>query len=218
MRFWASFGFALLLFCQVDAVAQSDSADNLGPGRLLVASRDLGDPNFANTVVLLVHYDDDEEGVLGLIINRQTRVAIARALEGLKGARGRTDYVYAGGPVGRNGVLALVRSRTKIADAEHVFSDVQLLSNKIQLEKVLSGSVEPNTFRAYAGYAGWTVGQLKGEIELGAWHIFPGDPDLVFDPNPDGLWLRLIRKTETQVARLSLPFTVSRNTPFSLAH
>jgi len=202
MGFGASLPVALVLLCQAAGLAQSDGADGLGQGSLLVASRDLGDPNFATTVVLLVRYDADEEGVVGLVINRQTRVTVSRAMEGIKGSRGRTDYVYAGGPVGRSGLLALVRSRTKINDAERVFADVQLLSGKGQLEKVLSGTADPGTFRAYVGYAGWTVSQLKAEIEAGAWHIFPGDPDLVFDPNPDGLWLRLIRKTEMQVARV----------------
>ena len=205
MGFGASLPVALVLLCQAAGLAQSDGADGLGQGSLLVASRELGDPNFATTVVLLVRYDKDEEGVVGLVINRQTRVTVSRALEGIKGSRGRTDYVYAGGPVGRSGMLALIRSRSKITDAERVFADVQLLSSKVQLEKVLSGTADPSTFRAYVGYAGWTVPQLKAEIEAGAWHIFRGDPDLVFDPNPDGLWLRLIRKTEMQVARLTNP-------------
>jgi putative transcriptional regulator len=205
MRFGASLLFIVLPWCEAGAAAQPGGAADLGPGSLLVASRDLGDPNFATSVVLLVRYDEDEEGVVGLVINRQTRVTISRALEGIKGSRGRTDYVYAGGPVGRSGLLALVRSRAKIENAERVFGDVKLLSHKVQLEKVLSGTAGPGTFRAYVGYAGWTVPQLKAEIELGAWHVFPPDADLVFDPNPDGLWLRLIRRTETQVAGFRIP-------------
>ena len=62
-----------------------------------MASRDLGDPNFAETVVLLVHYDD--EGVVGLILNRRTDVPLSRVLEGLKAAKDRSDPVYLGGPV-----------------------------------------------------------------------------------------------------------------------
>ena len=161
MRFGASLPAALVLLCQAAAVAQSDAAAvNLGQGSLLVASRDLGDPNFATTVVLLVRYDADEEGVVGLVINRQTRVTVSRAMEGIKGSRGRTDYVYAGGPVGRSGMLALIRSRSKITDAERVFADVQLLSSKVQLEKVLSGTADPSTFRAYSMMMCWKPPQV----------------------------------------------------------
>src|SRR5215467_14345727 len=52
---------------------QSNDAKDLGAGKLLVASRDMGDPNFAKTVILLIHYDD--EGVVGLVLNRRTDVA-----------------------------------------------------------------------------------------------------------------------------------------------
>lgn len=43
---------------------QSRNPRDLGPGKLLVASRELADPNFAETVILLVHYDS--KGVVGL--------------------------------------------------------------------------------------------------------------------------------------------------------
>ena len=73
----------------------------IAAGKLLVASRDLGDPNFAQTVVLLVHYDEDS--VVGLVLNRRTKVPIARALEELKGAKsGRTAVRGRSGGHGRS--------------------------------------------------------------------------------------------------------------------
>src|SRR5947208_5720520 len=95
--------------------AQSTHTKELGAGKILVASRDLSDPNFAETVVLLVHYD--EEGVLGLILNRRTEVPISRLFRELR-AKGRTDPVYAGGPVRKTAVLALLRSDHKPEEAE----------------------------------------------------------------------------------------------------
>src|SRR5271169_783208 len=90
------------------AAAQSMRPADLAAGKMLVASRDLPDPNFAKTVVLLVQYDED--GVVGLILNRRSKVPISRLLDDLPGARNRRDPVYAGGPVGTTEVLALVRS------------------------------------------------------------------------------------------------------------
>src|ERR1044072_2135564 len=80
---------AFLLFLVVPAAAQSIRPKDIATGKLLVASRDLGDPNFSQTVVLLVHMDDD--GVVGLILNRRTNVPVTRALENLKSAKGRPD-------------------------------------------------------------------------------------------------------------------------------
>ena len=111
--------FCLLVLALLQAVsgqAQSTRPKDIAAGKLLVASRDLGDPNFAHTVVLLVHLDTD--GVVGLIVNRRTKVTVAQALEDLKSAKGRPDLMYAGGPVGRTDVLALARSKSKLEDAE----------------------------------------------------------------------------------------------------
>src|SRR5271154_2735555 len=104
------------------AEAQSTRPADLAAGKLLVASRDLPDPNFAKTVVLLVQYDED--GVVGLILNRRSKVPISRLLDDLPGAKNRRDPVYAGGPVGTTEVLALVRSRRPPGDDQRVFGDV----------------------------------------------------------------------------------------------
>jgi putative transcriptional regulator len=180
------------------AAAQSMQPSDLGAGKMLVASRDLPDPNFAKTVVLLVQYDD--EGVVGLILNRRSKVPISRLLDDLNGAKDRSDPIYAGGPVGRTDVLALLRSRGKMDDAKHVFGDICLVSSKEVLQKTLASPPETNVVRVYLGYAGWTMEQLEHEVDLGAWYIFPGDAQAVFDPNPDSLWSRLIGETELRIA------------------
>jgi putative transcriptional regulator len=179
--------------------AQTTRTTELAAGKLLVASRDLGDPNFAQTIVLLVHYD--EEGVIGLVLNRRTKVPISSALEEVQGARDRSDPIYVGGPVGRSGILALLRSRTKPEGAEHVFGDVYLLAKAGVLEKAMAAGTQPDSLHVYAGYAGWTERQLEGEVELGAWYIFSGDATVVFSKRPELEWSRLIARTEQQVAR-----------------
>ena len=175
-------------------------ADKPAPGIFLVASRDLGDPNFAHAVVLLIHYDD-ENGAMGLIVNRRTDVPLSRVFSELKEAKGRDDQIYVGGPVETGGVLALLKSASKPKDAEHVFGDVYLISSKTLLEKTLADGVEANQFHAYLGYAGWAREQLEHEVELGAWHVMPAAPGNVFHADPDSVWPRLIQRTEMRIAR-----------------
>ncbi len=67
-------------------------------------------------------------------------------------------------------------------------------------------------FHTYIGYAGWQAGQLEHEVELGAWHILPADAGTVFHADPDSVWERMIRRTETQIARL-LTYTPPRPSP-----
>ena len=177
---------------------QSKNANGLGAGKLLVASRDLADPHFAETVVLLVRYD--AQGVVGLILNRRTNVPLSRVLQGLKAAKDRSDPVYIGGPVETPAVFALFQSQSKIEGAENVFGGVYLISAKPLFEQTILARPDPNVFHVYLGYAGWTPEQLRKEVELGAWFIFPADANTVFSADPNSLWPQMIRKTELKVA------------------
>ena len=178
---------------------QSKNAKSLGAGKLLVASRNLGDPRFTKTVILLARYDS--QGVLGLILNRRTDVPLSRVLESPKVVKGRSDPVYLGGPLEMPAVFALFQSRAKLEGAEHVFDGVYLIAAKPLFEQTLSARPDAAIFRVYLGYAGWTQDQLRMEVELGAWFIFPAEVSTVFNADPDSSWLEMIRKTELQLAR-----------------
>ncbi len=173
----------------------------LAAGKFLVASRDLGDPNFSETVILLIRYDE-EQGAMGLVVNRWSDLPLSRVFHDLKDAKDRTDEAYMGGPVEPGNVLALLKSSTKPDEAQRVFANVYLVSSKALLEKALADRAEPSVFHVYLGYAGWGPGQLEHEVELGAWHIMPPDVASVFDSDPETVWPRLIRRTELRIAQL----------------
>jgi putative AlgH/UPF0301 family transcriptional regulator len=177
---------------------QFKNPQDLGVGKLLVASRSLGDPDFAGTVVLLVRYD--EKGALGLILNRRTDVPLSRVLD-LEAAKDRSDPVYLGGPVGPSAVFALFESSAKMEKAENIFGGVYLISDKALFEQTISARPDPGVFHVYLGYAGWTQDQLRTEAQLGAWFVFPADAATVFNSDPDSLWLQMIQKTELQLAK-----------------
>ena len=165
----------------------------------LVAPRDSLDPNFAETVVLLVHYGDD--GVVGLIINRRTDVPISRALQAIKAAKSRKDPLYLGGPVELTGVLALLRSQNKPGDSSMVLPDLYIVSSKDVLEKSLASGTSSGSLHIFLGYCGWAEGQLQHEVSVGGWYIFQGSAGQVFDANPDLLWSRLVARTEQQLVQ-----------------
>lgn len=177
---------------------QSRNPSDLGAGKLLVASRELGDPSFAETVILLVHYDS--EGAIGLMLNRRTDLPISKVLMQIKSAKDLSDPVYLGGPVETPTVFALLRSTDKLEGAEHVFGGVYWISSKTALEKTISSHPKPGVFHVYLGYAGWTTEQLKNEVKLGGWFIFPADNETVFHANPGSLWRQMIKKTELKMA------------------
>jgi putative transcriptional regulator len=172
-----------------------------GPGMLLVADRELADPNFARTVVLLIDYN--EHGALGLIINRRTEFELGEILPESEGIDGDASLVFEGGPVERGGLLLLVRADVAPERTEHVFDDVYFGRDRGLLEWLLQGEHRPR-FRAYVGYAGWAAGQLDGEIERGGWHLVPAQADSVFSPRPGGLWQLLAPPDPAQSAQ-SIP-------------
>lgn len=196
----------------VSLPVQSRNPGELGAGKLLVASRELADPNFAESVILLVHYD--AEGVVGLMLNRRTDLPISRVFAQLDAAKGRSERVYLGGPVETPTVFALLRSTDKLEGAEHVFGGVYWISTKTALEKAISSRPDPSVFHVYLGYAGWTTDQLRNEVRLGGWFIFQADSQTVFNANPDSLWRQMIKKTELKMAWC--PTTASPQAPVTL--
>jgi putative transcriptional regulator len=187
---------------------QFKNPTGLGVGKLLVASRGLGDPRFAATVILLVHYD--KNGALGLVLNQRTDVPLARVLD-FKAAKDRSDPVYIGGPVEPSAAFALFKSSAKLEKAENIFSGVYLISDKALFEKTISARPDPSVFHVYLGYAGWTQDQLRSEVQLGAWFVFPPDTAAVFSSDPDSLWLQMIQKTQLQVAQIEPPHRNSQS-------
>lgn len=196
--FWRTLLFALSLAAGLAA----QNIPSLVAGKVLVAGRGLRDPNFAESVILLVKHSP--KGSMGLVINQPSRLRLSRLADDLKGAANRQDRVYLGGPVSRSGAVALLRAAAVPPDAQHVFGNVYLLSGKALLEEQIAANSQPDKFRVYLGYAGWARGQLEAEIEQDAWHIFPGDAAWVFEGDPATLWERLIRRTELRSARLHL--------------
>jgi len=185
-------------------LAQSRSPEDLAVGKLLVVPRQSPDPNFAESVVLLVHYAED--GTVGLMINRQTPLPVSRVLRDLKGSSNYSQPVYVGGPVQMEAVQALLQSGAGPHDATHLFGNVYLVSKKAELENALTAGKGSRELRIYLGYCGWSRGQLENEVNRGGWYIFDGSEGLVFDSNPSNLWSRMIARTELYIARLQRRF------------
>lgn len=194
---------AVVLCAALNAPAQSRRVNDLAIGKLLVSPRDSPDPNFARTVILLVQRDD--QGAMGLMLNRRTKVPISVVLDGWKPAKDKADPVYMGGPVQLDGVLALLRLATKPGDATHVIDDIYLAANRPPVERALTAGSGPGDFRLYLGYCGWGAGQLENEVQLGGWYIFSGSAGMAFDSEPGSLWTRLIARAEARIALNLVP-------------
>jgi putative transcriptional regulator len=191
--------FVSLLLMSSFVSAAGPNAD-LAQGSFLVASRGLRDPNFAETVVLLVDYGRD--GAMGLIVNWPTRMQLSQVLPEIEGLEGRDDRVFVGGPVAKWQMVLLVRSAAAPEDSRPVMDEVYFSSSRVLLESLAERQSDTVEFRTYVGHAGWAPGQLEAEVARGGWHILPGDAAVVFDPAPSEVWPDLIRQSSVQWAKL----------------
>lgn len=174
----------------------------LTKGKFLVASRDLLDPNFHETVVVLADYG--ENGAAGLIINRPTRVTLAQLLPSEEWLRPRNDTIYIGGPVAQDRLILLIRSTKRLAGAHSLFDDVYISGSSSTLRSLMDADMDAS-FRAYMGYAGWGPGQLESEVERGDWRVLPAEADAIFEHPAGSIWEKLIEHSMGEWAFDALP-------------
>lgn len=149
-------------------------------GSFLVARSALKDPNFHQTVVLLLQHGP--EGAFGVVVNRPTTV------------QDLPFTVYTGGPCQFEGLLMLHGQADWVADeagtqvAPGIFlgtaESVARVSERLEEEGL--------RFRMFAGYSGWGPDQLERELVVGAWQVHQANGELLFDTPVDELWDRLM--------------------------
>ena len=160
----------------------------LKKGSFLIATKGMGDPNFAGTVILMLDYG--LRGAVGLIINRPNEELDAS--EALPQVKSPPDTIYYGGPVEMKRLRILIRADTPPGGARHIFEDVYESLNLDLLERLIDGSVEARDFHVYNGYSGWFPMQLDRELSSEGWRVLGGDVEAIFSANPAGVWLELI--------------------------
>ncbi len=134
-------------------------------GRLLLAARELIEPTFARSIILIVQHDD--HGAMGLMLNRPLDVSVKEAVERASEIECVVeDVVFQGGPC--EGPAMLLHSSFAHSQIEPV-PGVHFTANSADVEELLRHPSQ--NLRCFAGYAGWTGGQLENELLDGAWTV-----------------------------------------------
>ncbi len=169
-------------------------------GELLVATPGLGDPSFRRTVVLVLRHDD--EGALGVVLNRPLAVETGEALPGWHRAVSPPATLFQGGPVGLDSALGLV-TLTSSADGpavDRIIGPFGLVDLDADPADGLPGVTG---VRVFVGHSGWAGGQLEGEVAEGGWYVLPAQPGDLVDPDPASLWRRVLRRQGGALAIVS---------------
>jgi putative transcriptional regulator len=187
--------------------ASLDSMDESLSGQLLLAAPTLADPNFARSVVLIgVH---NEDGAMGVILNRPSEVTVAEAVPQLIEAIDGGERVFVGGPVQPSSIVLLA----EFADPEPagllVLGRIGFAAPEAELPDIQRATLRG---RVFAGYAGWGSGQLEAEVDSGDWISQAALPDDVFAEDTDALWAGVLRRkggSYALLARMPLDPTVN---------
>lgn len=169
-------------------------------GRLLVATPALADPNFDRAVVLLL--DHDEEGSLGVVLNRPTPVGVGDILTPWADLTGEPDVVFQGGPVSLDSALgvAVIPGDEGPIGWRRVYGAIGLVDLEAPPE-LLAAAL--GSLRIFAGYAGWGPGQLETELTEGAWYVVESEPGDVSSPRPEHLWRAVLRRQRSELAMIA---------------
>ncbi len=160
-------------------------------GKLLLAAPSLRDPNFLRTVIYVCRHDD--EGAFGLVLNRPSSMAVEDALPPLVGLPFAAAALMRGGPVQTESIFILHDSATAGGDSASPGlwhgGDSDLLD---RLADEARGEAPPRV-RLYAGYSGWTGGQLELEMEHHSWIVTDADADRVLVARGPEDWVEILR-------------------------
>jgi putative transcriptional regulator len=166
-------------------------------GRLLVATPALGDPNFTRAVIFVL--DHDEEGTLGVVINRPTPVPVTEVLPPWSEYAAAPHVVFQGGPVALDSALGLARvpDGAEPLGWRRVAGPIGLVDLDAPPEAL---GAQLSALRIFAGYAGWGPGQLQGELEQGAWFVVAAEAEDAFSDEPERLWRTVLRRQSGDLA------------------
>jgi len=168
-------------------------------GQLLLDGGKLQGSFFHRSVVLICQHDP--EGAFGLILNRTSENKVGQALVANLSEKIKKQVLFIGGPV-QPGTMSFLHTDSFIAQA-NVMQNLNL-GHSLDVLMDLSESVSSaQKLKVFAGYSGWTAGQLDQEMARNDWLTHPASLDLVFHLQPDQLWKEILRQKDDKTRLLA---------------
>ena len=167
-------------------------------GKLLVATPQIEEGVFHRSVVLMLHHSAD--GAQGVVLNRPLDADVETVLPGWGTHLSRPQALFQGGPVQLDSALGLVTvpgDEVDPAGVMRLFGSMGLVN--LDTPPLLVAP-EIAGMRIFAGYAGWSAGQLDGEIRTGSWYVVDAEPRDAFTAEPGLLWHRVLRRQPGDLA------------------
>lgn len=158
-------------------------------GKLLLDGGTLQGSFFHRTVLLICEHN--AEGAFGLVLNRAAGNKVGEVLVADLPEALRESPLFLGGPV-QPTALSFLHADSFMPDG-NVFPNLSLGHSLDDLVEIGESFSSEKKVKLFAGYAGWSPGQLESEMKRKAWLTFPASLELVFDTPPGQLWPKILK-------------------------
>jgi len=185
------------------AIAGNPTSSRAGDMLFLVATRDLPDPLFAQTVILMIP-NMPPPLVVGLIVNKPTGRRLSDLMPASPLLKSRTEDAYFGGPVDIEAPAIVMRAGDPPSHATALFDGVYAVLDPEQAVTMLKSHAAVKDMRLYFGRSQWSREQLHSEMLRNSWYVVPADPASVFSSEPKTIWRALVERAELQKASFVL--------------
>ncbi|MFJ2666168.1 YqgE/AlgH family protein [Nocardia fluminea] len=181
-------------------------------GNLLVSATDLVEPTFRRTVVYVIEHND--AGSLGVVLNRPSETPVVDVLPAWADLAAAPTDLYIGGPVKRDAALCLAVLRAGVDISE--IRGLRRVGGRVVLVDLDADPAEigplVEKIRIFAGYAGWSMGQLDGELDNDDWIVVSALPSDPIATDRHDLWSAVLRRQPLPLALLAThPIELERN-------
>jgi len=159
---------------------------------ILVAKPELRDELYGSSILVVTPLGGDQH--VGFIVNRPTGIALGRLFPERAASQKMIDPLYVGGPYESQAIFALVQRRDSLgAKSFEVLPGLFAAYDASVVDRVIE--TEPEHARFVAGIVAWQPGELRSEVEKGAWYVLEPDAALVMR-KPEGLWEELVSRSQ----------------------
>ena len=177
-------------------------------GELILDQGKLHGSFFHRAVILICEHN--EEGAFGLVLNRSTANKVGDALVAKLPQTFKEETLYLGGPV-QPQALSFLHHDVYLPEA-NVMPNLSLGHSLDALMDLGDSFSSTRKIRMFAGYAGWSPGQLEDEMKRKAWLTHPASLELVFETDPAKLWQNILRtKGGKYILLAQMPEDLSMN-------
>ena len=173
-----------------------------GSPHYLIAVPQLGDPNFAHKIILMLHHD--AEGALGLVINDPTELDLGTFSRSnqLSCSEKIGQYpVYRGGPVSPDQGWNL-HANDQEEESKELVAGLYISGSQTTMQDLLEQG--DTTMRLMLGYAGWSGGQLEEEMAQGAWITTDASAEHTLRTDPEDCWKAVLNDMGIDPAAITL--------------